>query len=355
MEELKSPENWQFQPLMTTPLFLHLACSIFHRQKKFPIKAEFYKQGMDLLVWKWDEARGLARDQPYPGFALPQKLHLWSEIASFTFEKGQYFFEQRVIEEHIANSVQNLTDTNSEPEEIYHAIEAVLRMVKSQHHGLLAERANGIYSFSYSAMQQYCIARKIVASHTLQPSGQSLQELVTHITDQRWHEIFLLTASMLRSADDLVKLMEQEIDRLVAESPYLQDFLSWIHQKLQNNQKENTDLGFQKTLQNSCDQLSNQNPTKPNFENRHNDNYMTRLWHLQQAITNHCQNINATKQEVLQSYYDANKLLLDCLNNSCGISSSIREEIEERFLYASPKDEMQQIRMKLPSQLSTLS
>ena len=332
MEELKLSGNWQFQPLMSTPLFLHLACSIFHRQKKFPIKAEFYKQGMDLLVWKWDEARGLDRNQSYPGFALPQKLHLWSEIASVTFEKEQYFFEQRVIEEHIANSVQNLTDTNSEPEEIYQAIEAVLRMVKSQHHGLLAERAMGIFSFSYSAMQQYCIARKIVASQNLQPSGQSLQELVTHLTDPRWHEIFLLTASMLHSANDLVQLMKQEIDNLVAESPYLQNFLAWVDQKTQKNPAESPDLGLQKSLQHPCDQLSNKNHAEPNFENWSNDNCMTRLWQLQQAIVNHRQNINAAKQQVLKSFYDANQLLLDCLNSSCEVTSNIREEIEANLL-----------------------
>ena len=285
---------------------------------------------MDLLVWKWDEARGLDRNQSYPGYALPQKLQLWSELASFTFEKGQYFFEQRVIEEHIANSVQNLTDTNSEPEEIYQAIETVLRMVKAQHHGLLAERAKGIFSFSYSAMQQYCIARKIV-SHNLQPAGQSLQELVTHLTDPRWHEIFLLTASMLHSADDLVQLMNQEINRLVAESPYLENFLAGAYQKAQNNLEESPDLGLPKTLH-SCDQLSNKNHTEPNLENWSNDNCMTRLWQLQQAIANHRQDINAAQQQVLQSFYDANQLLLDCLNSSCKVTSSIREEIEANLL-----------------------
>ncbi|PZO41729.1 MAG: NTPase (NACHT family) [Pseudanabaena frigida] len=330
MQELKLPENWQFQSLMTTPLFLHLACSIFHRQKKFPIKADFYKQGMDLLVWKWDEARGMDRNQSYPGFALPQKLQLWSEIASFTFEKGQYFFEQRVIEEHIANSVQNLTDTNSEPEELYQAIEAVLRMVKSQHHGLLAERARGIFSFSYSAMQQYCIARKIVAGQHLQPSGQSLQELVTHLTDPRWHEIFLLTASMLHSSDDLVQLMKQEINRLVAESPYLENFLAWAYQKSQNNLETSPDSGERKTLH-SCDRLSNKNHMEPNLENWSNNNCMTRLWQLQQAIANR-ENVDASKQQVLQSFYDANQLLLDCLNSSCEVTSSIREEIEANLL-----------------------
>ena len=86
IEKLELPENWRFRRMITTPLFLHLACSIFHRQGKFPIKqAEFYKQGMDLLLGKWDEAEGIERDQIYRGFLLPQKLKLLSQIASATF------------------------------------------------------------------------------------------------------------------------------------------------------------------------------------------------------------------------------------------------------------------------------
>ena len=86
IEKLELAENWRFRRMITTPLFLHLACSIFHRQGKFPIKqAEFYKQGMDLLLGKWDESRGIERDQTYRGFLLPQKLKLLSQIASATF------------------------------------------------------------------------------------------------------------------------------------------------------------------------------------------------------------------------------------------------------------------------------
>jgi len=46
-----------------------------------------------------------------------------------------------------------------------------------------------------------------------------------------WHEIFLMTAAMLRSADSLMQLMKQQIDALVAKDPYLQDFLVWASQK----------------------------------------------------------------------------------------------------------------------------
>jgi predicted NACHT family NTPase len=190
IEKLELPENWRFRRMITTPLFLHLACSIFHRQGNFPVKqAEFYKQGMDLLLGKWDETEGIERDQIYRGFLLPQKLKLLSQIASATFEQGQYFFEQSVIEQYIGDYLERLPNASTDPEEIQQASESILRAIESQH-GLLAERAQGIFSFSYLALQEYFTARKIVASHNLQALGQSLQGLVDHITDPHWREIF---------------------------------------------------------------------------------------------------------------------------------------------------------------------
>ena len=38
------------------------------------------------------------------------------------------------------------------------------------------------------------------------------------------------------------------------------------------------------------------------------------------------------QKEKLQQYYDANKLLVDCLNSDCYISRVVREEIEETLL-----------------------
>ncbi len=407
MQKLELPENWQFRRLITTPLFLHLACSIFHRQDKFPLKqAEFYKQGMDLLLGKWDEARGIERDQVYRGFLLPQKLKLLSQIASATFEKGQYFFAEGVIEQHISDYVQNLPNASNDPEEIQLASSALLRAIESQH-GLLAERARGIFSFSYLALQEYFTARKIVASHNLQSLGNSLQGLVNHITDPYWREIFLLTASMLRSADRLVELMKQEIDALVAKDPYLQDFLTWASQKSQSNPPDAkpaterafylaltrsphlvphfalactlnqgafldaalddllqncvlnkskdfacvhacgialsnilgmvVDLGFHKSLEQLSNQLPNDNHTKGNFDRWCKNNYAAWVTQLQDSIATHRDVSNQwefdpSQQLVLQRYYDANQLLLDCLNSDCEVTTTIREQIEATLL-----------------------
>ncbi|MBD2077225.1 NTPase (NACHT family), partial [Phormidium sp. FACHB-592] len=79
--------------------------------------------------------------------------------------------------------------------------------------------------------QEYFTARKIVASHKLQASNQALEQLVTHLTEPRWREIFLLTATMLSSADSLLQLMMQQRDALVAHDPALQKFLAWVSEK----------------------------------------------------------------------------------------------------------------------------
>jgi predicted NACHT family NTPase len=38
------------------------------------------------------------------------------------------------------------------------------------------------------------------------------------------------------------------------------------------------------------------------------------------------------QKEVLRQYYDANKLLVDCLNNSCNVTPAVRSQIEETLL-----------------------
>ncbi|MEH2260024.1 NACHT domain-containing protein [Nostoc sp.] len=407
IQKLDLPENWQFRQLVVTPLFLHLACWLFHGQEKFPTKrTDFYKQGLDLLLGKWDEARGIERDNVYRGFLLPQKLKLLSQIAAAAFEQGQYFFEQRIIEQYIGNYIQNLSNVPIDAEELEIESEAALKSIEAQH-GLLAERARGIFSFSYLVFQEYFTARKIVASHSLQAFEQALEGLVSHITDPSWREIFLLTATMLRSADSLVQLMKQQIDALVAEDPYLQEFLTWASQKsrtIPTQPKDATvrafylalsrtpyvaphfalaasldqgmfldaalddlllecaidgsqdfahihacgdslsnilgivvDVGLYKSLQLLSDQFPNSRQSQERFELWWQTNYSAWAEQLKITVTNY-RNINhqwqfsSEQQQVLQRYYDANQLLLDCLHSNLEVTPAIRQEIEATLL-----------------------
>ena len=56
------------------------------------------------------------------------------------------------------------------------------------------------------------------------------------------------------------------------------------------------------------------------------------------AVTNKYRNIghdwqfSKEQKEKLAQYYDANKLLVDCLNSDCYVNRSVREEIENTLL-----------------------
>jgi predicted NACHT family NTPase len=99
----------------------------------------------------------------------------------------------------------------------------VLKAIELQH-GLLIERVRGIFSFSYLAFQEYFTARKIVASHNLQALEKPLERLVSHITEPRWREIFLLTGCHAAECRLLVQLMKQQVDGLVAQDPISKSF-----------------------------------------------------------------------------------------------------------------------------------
>ncbi len=414
IERLGLPENLAFRRLVVTPLFLHLACWVFHRQEKFPNnKAEFYKQCLDLLLCQWDEVRGIERDEVYQGFLLPQKLKLMSQIAAATFEKGDYFFEQKTAEQQIGDFIGNLPNAPKEPEELQLDSEVVLKAIELQH-GILAERVRGIFSFSCLTLHEYLTAREIVASHNLQSLGRPLERLVSHITEPRWREVFLLTAGMLRSADSLIHLMKQQIDALVAQDPYLQEFLTWASEKssilpqptlaatrafylgltqssylsphfalactidggifldtlldnlisewsirsnfdfaharscanaLSNALTIVSDFGLKQSLQQLEDRLPKPDRDRATFQ----------LWwevdrpawneHLKTAIAFHRNlrsswHFSQTQQKTLEDYYDANKLLIDCLNSNCKVTTEVRKEIKAALLL--PQTELEE-------------
>ncbi|MEH2170926.1 MAG: NACHT domain-containing NTPase [Nostoc sp.] len=220
----KLEENRPIQELATNPLLLTLLCLVFGESADFPAnRSELYKEGLDVLLKKWDAKRNIERDQVYKNLSLHRKEDLLSQIALTTFEQKDYFFKQKTVEAYIADFIRNLRDASTELKELELDSEAVLKAIEAQH-GLLIERAKGIYSFSHLTFQEYFTAREIVAN-------SAWNSLVEHITDKRWREVFLLTIGMMRKADELVLLMKQKIDELVGKDEKLQQFLKWVSEK----------------------------------------------------------------------------------------------------------------------------
>ena len=228
LEKLKG--NPPIEELAKSPLLLTLLCLLFGEAAEFPAnRSELYEEALEVLLRKWDAKRNIERDRVYKKLSRQRKEDLLSQLAYRFFERGEYFSKQREVTAEIVQFIRNLPGASEDEVDLELDGAAVLRSIESQH-GLLMERARNIYSFSHLTFLEYFVARQIKE----QGSEAMLQALVSHLTEPRWREVFLLTVGMLMDSDRLFQLMKQQIDGLGAQDPKIQQFLSWVEQKSQS-------------------------------------------------------------------------------------------------------------------------
>ncbi len=422
----KLQQNPPIQELATNPLLLTLLCLIVEESADFPSnRSDIYKEGLNVLLRKWDAKRNIAREQVYKHLSIQHKEDLLSKIALLTFKRGNYFFRQQELEQHIVDYICNLPGVSTQIEALQLDSEAVLKSIEAQH-GLLVERARGIYSFSHLTFHEYFAAREIVSSSDPQALKIALSQLVSCITENRWREVFLLSVGMLRNADYLLQLMKQQIDKLVACDQQLQAFLTWVSQKSRSTETNPHKLAtvrafyFDLDLARELDMLggtfelaraingtftralaldfdlaldlaldrtlalnrvldlahnrilalnrvlgraiSRAHDVDPELERAlqqlkeqisypedQNGKEFVEWWKAKcldwteqfRAVMIKYRNIgydwqfSDQQKDVLKKYYDANRLLVDCLNSNCYVTSTVRQEIEETLLVPS--------------------
>jgi predicted NACHT family NTPase len=225
-------QNSRIKQLAVSPLLLTLVCLAFEESGDCPSsRSELYKEGIDALLRKWDAKRGIQRDQIYKNLSPQRKEDLLSYIAAITFKQRDYFFKQTVVERYITDYIRNLSKANLSAEELQLDSETVLRSIEAQH-GLLVERAKGMYSFSHLSFHEYFVAREVAYNSTSLEAA--IQELSHRVFDKHWREIFLLVTEMLRDTSLLLFAMKQEIDQLLVSSDLLQRFLKDVCDRAQS-------------------------------------------------------------------------------------------------------------------------
>lgn len=229
IKELKL--NRAIRDIATNPLMLTFLCLVFEELAEFPTnRSALYQEGLDILLKKWDAKRNIEREQIYKKLSSQHKKDLLSRIALTTFERGDYFFKREEIEQQIFDYIRNLPNLSTNVAALQLDSAAILKSIEAQH-GILVERAQGIYSFSHLTFQEYFAAREIVTTSHPQELETALKKLVSHITNKRWREVFLMSAGMLRNADYMLQLMKNKIDEMLADDPQLQTFLAWVKNK----------------------------------------------------------------------------------------------------------------------------
>ena len=217
MEKLS--EHPQTAELAVTPVLLSLTCWIFEDSKSLPEKrSDLYREGLDLLLRQWDDKRGISREtksEIYRQLTLDARKQLLSNLAVRKFEQAENFvlFEEIEICEYISEHLQITVEESK----------TVLVSIAEQH-GILVERAHGIWSFSHLTFQEYLVARSFC-------DGTDLQPLMMHITDYRWREVFLLSSEMLQNRADLLLEVHRLTNEMVTGNHLIQQILNWISEK----------------------------------------------------------------------------------------------------------------------------
>lgn len=322
-------ETYELSDKVDTDPLIELLCSVFKKTSDIPSDIiQLYQEGLEILLKKWDKKCQIEGDRVYKNLSLQQKQDLFSQIALKTFKQGEYF-HKRDVEQCITDYIRNLPHTETHPEVLEAVSETILKSIKSQH-GILVERIAGVYYFSDIRFHQYFTARAIIENSEPLVLEQGLKNLVSYIDEPEWREVFLLVTSMLRSADYLLSLIKHKTNAIAALDPQLQYFLIWLNQESQAVKAKCKPAIFRACCLEFILNLDLATTQRQEFA--YNNSKTNSV--LTHTHTKKLQKFPFTQQQkvLLKQYYDANKLLLDCLSHARYVMRPIREEIKETML-----------------------
>ena len=206
-QALQDTRSETLRELAQVPMLLTLLCLTFEERKEFPPnRDEIYSEATRALLLKWDSKRNIQRDRVYGALTLKFKERMLARIAAQTFEAEDYFIPKRRLARLIERYLEGVPGV-TDPDGVF-----VLQAIEAQH-GLLVERAHGIYSFSHLTLQEYFAARYYAENEA---GEDSMSRLITYIGNDRWREVFLLTAGLLEEATEFCKQYLEALTKIMA-------------------------------------------------------------------------------------------------------------------------------------------
>lgn len=221
LKELNLDENKGVRDLGRSPLLLSMICLAYSETMSIPKRrVDLYEEALDALLKKWDSSRKIKRDQVYKQLSLGYKRQMFAQIAADYFDKKEIFFPKKDIAIKIETYLNSLPpdSQNDSPDG-----ESILEAISAQH-GILVERARGLYSFSHLTFQEYYSAKYIADN----ANRGTLERLAAHLNDSRWREVFLLTASLLPEAKPLFEAIQNAAQRDLQGNLILLAIQTWV-------------------------------------------------------------------------------------------------------------------------------
>ncbi len=218
--------------LARTPLLLTFLCLEYDESQDLPKnRATLYGNALYILLRKWAAEKRLPKEAIYNQMGIDLEKIMLAEIAYHNFAADKLFFSQQEV----LNQIQKFLSGNDNARKDLDLGKILDAITIEQ--GILVERARDVYSFSHLTLQEYLTAQYI-DDHRL------VEKLVTeHLIDQRWKEVFLLVAGVMRGgADDLLLLMEKKAQSYI-NTRKLKALLKWAEQVTVGSQSDYKPVG----------------------------------------------------------------------------------------------------------------
>lgn len=214
---LNAPEHQATKELAQNPLLLTLLCMVYDNSQNLPRnRADLYDKALTVFLEEWSAEKRIPRGKSVDQYLdIAEQKRMLSEIAAKNFENDHLFFP----ENELIDQIQEFGEGNANTPPIFDARKILETILVDQ--GLFVERAKDIYSFSHLTFQEYLTANYIVGNTS------SIQELVIqYLHDERWREVFLLTAGRMREADRLIENMTIKANKSI-NTHRVKELLRW--------------------------------------------------------------------------------------------------------------------------------
>lgn len=205
------------------PLFLAFLCLAFDQTLDFPrTKSALHAEAVDVLLNKWDASRSIQRDN-YGLKGAQRKKQFLAQLAQRSFELDRYAFTETMLASVLAHFLERMpgVDQNAEIDA------ATLARSLEAAHGILVERAVGLFAFSHLSIHEYFAALGLV---NLVASGASWPTLVPHdaLYTPRWREVLLHVGSALHDGETFLAFLLQSAQEHIDRSPQTARLLAHV-------------------------------------------------------------------------------------------------------------------------------
>lgn len=217
-----SPRVAPLRDLAKTPLLLALICLAFDDLGEIPERrTDLYRDAIETLLRRWDSSRSIRRDPFYAGLPSARREQLLQELAWNFHAENRILFSPEIAAPIVNKWFAKLPDS---PLHETGATAELLDQIEAQH-GLVVQRAAGIYSFSHLSLQEFFTARSIAHGHPF----NTIERIVkAHFAEPRWREVFVFLAGLLPDGSGFLERLRASAASAGAQAPEVNLFINRV-------------------------------------------------------------------------------------------------------------------------------